>query len=60
MATPLPTDEEVNLEPPEADEVQRVIAGVLGAVAPGGVPTRLQRDDRSRRRHEDDCPAGAY
>ncbi len=44
MPTPLPTDDDTDLQPPDAAEVHRVIAGVLGAVAPDGIPTRLQRE----------------
>ena len=44
MATPLPHENDVDLAPPSADEVRTVIGGVLGAVAPDGVPTRLQRE----------------
>jgi hypothetical protein len=44
MPTPLPSDAEVNLVPPTAEETQLVIRGVLGAVAPADGPTRLQRE----------------
>jgi hypothetical protein len=44
MPVPLPTSDVVDLAPPRAEETRRVIAGVLGAVAPEGGPTRLQRE----------------
>jgi hypothetical protein len=40
---PLPTDATINLVPPAPDEVDLILAGVLGAVAPLGGPTVLQR-----------------
>jgi hypothetical protein len=43
MAVPLPTDAEVNLEPPQADEVRVVAQGLLGAVAPADGLTDLQK-----------------
>jgi hypothetical protein len=44
MPTPLPTDAEVNLQVPTAEETRLVIRGVLGAVAPVDGPTPLQRE----------------
>jgi hypothetical protein len=44
MPTPLPTDADVDLVPPDRQEVETVIGGVLAAVAPVGGPTALQRD----------------
>src|SRR5438105_11709683 len=43
MAVPLPTDAEVNLQPPDADEVRIVARGLLGAVAPADGLTALQK-----------------
>src|SRR5579872_7135191 len=43
MAVPLPTDAEVNHNPPEADEVRIIAQGVMGAVAPETGLTDLQR-----------------
>ena len=39
----LPSDETVNLAPPTADEVDHILAGVLGAIAPVEGPTPIQR-----------------
>jgi hypothetical protein len=44
MPVPLPDADSVDLTPPVPAETTRVIAGVLGAVAPEDGPTRLQRD----------------
>jgi len=43
MAVPLPSDAEVNLQPPEPDEVGIIARGVMGAVAPPGGLTDLQK-----------------
>jgi hypothetical protein len=44
MPTPLPSDAEVNLQPPTAEETRLAIRGVLGAVAPAEGPTKPQRE----------------
>jgi hypothetical protein len=43
MPVPFPSDTDVRLTPPDAEEVRIMVGGVAAAVAPGGQLTSLQR-----------------
>ena len=43
MPVPFPSDAEVRLTPPDAEEVRIMVGGIAAAVAPGGQLTSLQR-----------------
>jgi hypothetical protein len=43
MPVPFPTDATVNLEAPDAEEVEILGRGFIGAISPPGGPTELQR-----------------